>query len=358
MKFSTHTFEDEIFAKGKWAGFDATEKVLRDIVANFSLLSSVLKVPLKLGHNEAQKMTDGQPALGWISSVRLDDESKPTKVLATYTDMPTIVFNAIKSKLYRTRSIELEDIKKGGEVFSNVLTAVALLGSDLPRVTTLRDLDKYLMSKDIDFNSYKIDQHRDTSITVSDRVCFSINLKEDLGMTPEEIKKLQHDLAAANLKAANLESANVTLTTANTQFSADNTAREENAVKEEVKTKRKSITSLFETAVKDEVITPAQRETFSKLLGVDDDTKVISIELEQVKELIGDKKTTMFSQNQTAADAGDYDEGSSPSEVLSQKTFSHMEKTGSDDFEKSLNIVMQANKKLADDYKMSNGVYE
>lgn len=361
MDFKTHTFEDEIFSTGLWQGFKATPSILREIVANFTSLTSILKVPLKLGHDGKAEVKDGQPALGWISSVRLDDETNPTKVFATYTDMPSIVFRAIKSKAYRTRSIELESMVKDGKLFKYVLTAVALLGSDLPRVNNLRDLDKYLMSKDAhgtdeDYAVYKVDLGRDTSITVSDQICFSINtIKKVDVMTPEEIAEMLKKNSALELANAKLTTTNVTLTGEKETFSKKIEDRDTADKATAVASKRNDIKEVFEIAVKAEVITPAQRESFSKLLGVDDDTKVINVSIDDVKTLIGGD-ATMFSKKDTGSVNADKDEyeGMHPSDILSQKTFEYMEKHGKEDFVQASFSVMRANPKLAEANLRSN----
>ena len=205
-------------------------------------------------------------------------------LVATYTDMPTIVFNAIKNKLYRSRSIEIEDQLRDGKLMNNVLTAVALLGSEIPAVETLGDLGKFLMSKDENLDSYKIDYERDTSITKSNQLCFSMNIKKEASiMTDEEIKAMQAELAASNLKNAKLETENVTLNGSVKEFTKSNEDREALAKVAKVTDSRKVVTEFFEAAVKDEHITVAQRETFSKLLGVEDDEKVISIDIKDVE---------------------------------------------------------------------------
>src|SRR5690606_25974082 len=93
----------EIFAVGKWNGLEFTEADLDDIVANFDRLKDIHKVPLKFGHNDEQPITDGQPAIGWVSRVY----RKGKKLLADFSDVPSVVVEAIKKKLYRTVSVEL-----------------------------------------------------------------------------------------------------------------------------------------------------------------------------------------------------------------------------------------------------------
>ena len=58
--------------------------------------------------------------------------------MATFADMPDIVFEAISKKRYRKVSIELDkDATHKGETFKWILSGVALLGAVLPAVNTL-----------------------------------------------------------------------------------------------------------------------------------------------------------------------------------------------------------------------------
>jgi hypothetical protein len=134
----------EIFAIGKWNNMTFSENDLDDIVENFERLNSIHRVPLKFGHNKEQQVTDGQPAIGWVSKVF----RQGGKLYADFTDMPKSVFEAIKNKLYRTVSVELLfDVDHDGNRYDHVLDAVALLGADHPAVNTLADLDALLASR-------------------------------------------------------------------------------------------------------------------------------------------------------------------------------------------------------------------
>jgi hypothetical protein len=134
----------EIFAVGKWNGMEFDETDLDDIVQNFERLTEIHRVPLKFGHNKEQKITDGQPAIGWVSKVF----RQGGKLYADFVDMPRTVFEAIKNKLYRTVSVELLfDVDHDGNRYDHVLDAVALLGADHPAVNTLKDLDALLASR-------------------------------------------------------------------------------------------------------------------------------------------------------------------------------------------------------------------
>lgn len=137
----------EVFAPGTWNGLTFTRADLDDIARNFVALNPYHKVPLKLGHNTKQPLTDGQPALGWVSNVYVGTGDK---LFAVAMDVPTVVMNAIKSKLYRKVSIELDiDVQHKGKFYRYVLSGVALLGAEIPAVNVLADLDKYLMAAEV-----------------------------------------------------------------------------------------------------------------------------------------------------------------------------------------------------------------
>lgn len=135
----------EIFAVGTWNGMKFVQDDLREIADNFVKLSNEIKAPLKFGHAEDQTLLgqdDGDFALGWVKTVRVAED----KLLADFTDVPQIVNDAISKKLFRQVSVEMDFIRHTGWA----LTAVALLGADLPAVTKLEDLQAFLSDKWID----------------------------------------------------------------------------------------------------------------------------------------------------------------------------------------------------------------
>ena len=134
----------EIFAVGKWNGMPFTKDDLASIAKNFDSFRDLLKVPLKFGHNDEQPMTDGQPALGWVDRVWIDGD----KLMAEFADMPSKVMDAIRKKLYRKVSVELDiGVNHKGREYDYVLSGVALLGADIPAVSVLADLDHYMMRR-------------------------------------------------------------------------------------------------------------------------------------------------------------------------------------------------------------------
>lgn len=129
----------EIFAEGTWNGNDITSDVLKNIVSGFDKTKDFLKPVLKLGHGEEQELlkNEGLPAAGWVSNVYIQGK----KLLADFVDIPEKIYDLIKKKAYRKVSIELcAGYTFDDNTYPYLLTAIALLGSDLPAVKTLSDI--------------------------------------------------------------------------------------------------------------------------------------------------------------------------------------------------------------------------
>lgn len=131
----------EIFASGTWNGMKFVNSDLDEIVSNTNELikRGRVKPPLKLGHSDTQILKgqdDGDPALGWIDNLTVKDG----KILADFNQIPDVLFKAIDQGLWKQVSVEMKHIDHRGFV----LTAVALLGADIPAVKTLDDLTAFL----------------------------------------------------------------------------------------------------------------------------------------------------------------------------------------------------------------------
>lgn len=143
-KTDGHRVEAEIFSVGEWNGERFSRRDLEEIARNFETMKDRLRPPLKFGHDENQTLlnqSDGDPSLGWVDALRVRGE----KLLATFSGVPTVVYEAIRKGLYQRVSAELYfNVRQNGKKLGKVLKAVALLGADLPAVTNLRELGAYL----------------------------------------------------------------------------------------------------------------------------------------------------------------------------------------------------------------------
>lgn len=283
----SHTFEAEIFAVGTWNGMRFTVDDLTKIAANFKALEPYHKVPLKFGHNSEQPLTDGQPALGWVTAVYVKD----SKLMAIFSNVPDVVRKAIEKKLYRKVSVELDiDVEHKGKKYDYVLSGVALLGADIPAVSVLADLDTYIGAERLAASRH----------SVFSAISGQGNEEQEdtMSLTKDEVQKLIADGMAAALKP--LQDQNAAQTAELAQFKADDVKRKDADKQAKVKLAREAATKILEDAVKANAITPAQRDTYARTLGIADDDRVLTINLDDVKQMIPTKKTGAEYSRETA----------------------------------------------------------
>ena len=130
----------EVFEVGTWNGDTYTGADLDEMVSAFKELGSLLKPPVKLGHGSQELLErSGYPSAGWIKNLY----RRGKKLFADLTDVPAKVAELIKNKAYRTRSAEIywgfqEPSTK--KTFPKVFKALALLGEEIPAVSTIDDI--------------------------------------------------------------------------------------------------------------------------------------------------------------------------------------------------------------------------
>lgn len=110
-----------------------------EMVEAFEATKGVLDPPLKLGHDEDQRLLqeDGFPAAGWVESLR----RVGSRLLADFVRIPAKVADLLEVGAFRKRSSEVMfDMEIGDRTWPTVLVGVALLGEDLPAVSGLDDI--------------------------------------------------------------------------------------------------------------------------------------------------------------------------------------------------------------------------
>lgn len=134
----------EIFRTGKWKNHEFTEKELDQMIENFNEFSvSWFRPAVKDGHHN----DPGKPALGYISRLW----KSGSKLLAKLVDMPEAVYRAIKAHGYDRVSIELiPRLERNGKTYHNVLSALSLLGVEVPEVDGLKPLRDSIYSEDVE----------------------------------------------------------------------------------------------------------------------------------------------------------------------------------------------------------------
>lgn len=332
----------KIFATGIWNRQEWTKRHLKSMAEAFKALKNVHRVPLKFGHNKDQKMTDGLPALGWVDNVYLSNDGET--LLADFADMPDIVYKAIKSKLYRKLSIEMRQfVSYKAQQFESVLAGVALLGADIPAVNTLGDLEKYIPE----------------GFTAEDEVLFELEdpltIKEEGKKMPDNIEErlakfqAQLDQQAEENKA--LRKQNEELKSERDKVTKDFSDLSSTIKKQQVEEARQKIVEVFDSAVKDQAITPAQRTAYFNALKVNDDDAVVNIKMEEVKAMLPTDKMSMF-----AEDKGKNDEQSfeAPDDQITVKAYELMAGNSKLDFSAAAEQVMRSNPALAAAYRDMN----
>lgn len=344
----------EVFAVGRWNGYKFTKEDLVSIANAFSNLRGFIKAPIKLGHNEDQPLKDGDFALGWIEDLWVDkDEQGKDKLFAKLTDLPKIVYDAIQKKLYRKVSIELDfGVEHKGRYYAYVLTGIALLGAQLPAVSTLNDIAHYLGREHLPTTP---ESHAVFSLSTVDGV---IQQEEGtfMPLSEQEERELRDRLSKAESDAAKAVSEKAEFQRkaeeAEREKAAFEKAEQDRVAKEKadkVKFNREQVKTKLDKAVKEMQLTPAQSETYSKLLSVDDDEAMEKLDLSIVDKLIEDNKVNgaQFNKDKGAGggegdeqydDAGDY---------LHEKTLEFMAKHDKVPYDKALERVMQMEGKAA-----------
>ena len=253
-----HEFDVEAFAAGTWNGDKYTVEDLQDMVRNFQALGDTVKPPVKLGHNEKQLkdiMQDGQPALGWVKSLKCVKD----KIIATLTQVPDIVYQAIRSGRYKRVSSEIYwNYKQGGKVFNKVFAGLALLGADIPAVSNLKDLEAYLSQSMQDASFEKVAVYSFETDESGDHINPSTkgdNMpdKDDIKIYTDKIADLEKKIADLTPEAAAAKTYKAELDALKKTISDGRKATQEGELK-----------AFCEQMVKDGKLTPACRDILVK----------------------------------------------------------------------------------------------
>lgn len=174
---------------------------------------------------------------------------------------------------------------------------------------------------------------------------------DELQKALAEKARLEADLATTKAQFSALEAkSKAEVETLQAQFAA----LQADQRKRDVEGARAKFTAILEGAVKSKAITPAQRESFTTVLGIDDDDKVLELKEDAVKALFATAPKTGEEEHGMQGD-GTGDDEVSADQRLVKKTHEYMAKNGEDDFTKAMFAVMRADERLASEYIMSNG---
>lgn len=282
----------EIFQTGRWNNVKTFDEADLDaMVESFQALASAGRVPLKLGHNPEQPMTDGQPALGWVSRVWREGE----RLLADFTAMPRAVYDAVKAALYKFVSIEMyRDVAHNGREYPWVLGAVALLGADIPAVRGLKDLQALAMS-------------RGTALRLGAALTFTRDVstsggRKTMADEKKDLEALTARLDALSGKVETFAAENATLKAENKRLTDEAEAREKAIKADKVQAHRGAIKQKFDEAINDKLILASTRDMFERDPAFKSDDGVLGISLTFVDQYI--KERYVFGAKKPTRKAG------------------------------------------------------
>lgn len=311
-----------IFKAGTWNKLTFTVDDLKQIVETFNELIKVHHVPLKFGHNDTQPWTDGQPAIGWVTSLRMKGE----ELIASFSDIPDIVKELIKKRRFRAVSVELiKGAEYEGKKLNWLLDAVAILGAEQPAVRGLPDLSMFIASRSLGDEggrrvTFKGQVNRET-FTLKNPGGLSQMNEEDIkkmvaaAIAPykEEAESLRAELSTWKAKFSSEETLRLTAESKMKQLEIRDAEREAEVNKTKVKMARQSVTEMLDSAVKGKKITPATKERIISTFGVNDDTRVVKIDVTEIRELFSlteaDKTVLNGGESQAKGGGGGHEDG-------------------------------------------------
>jgi Mu-like prophage I protein len=131
----------ELARPGTWqlsnGAREFTAGMLRD-AADFHAAAGGQRIPLGFGHRDSR--FDGEPAFGWLTNVRYDEDDNGPVLLGDLTDLDEWVHAAAPAR-WPHRSVEgVMGVKFQGREYGLVLTRLALLGSTPPGIPALKSL--------------------------------------------------------------------------------------------------------------------------------------------------------------------------------------------------------------------------
>jgi hypothetical protein len=133
----------ELVRPGTWQLQSGEQTFTADMIrdaARHAQRPGARPAPLKLGHNDQRFVGDGEPALGWLGNLRIEEDDDGPVLLGDVTGMPDWLAAAAPTA-WPDRSVEgWTDLEVDGEKYSFVIDGLALLGVTPPGISAIRSL--------------------------------------------------------------------------------------------------------------------------------------------------------------------------------------------------------------------------
>jgi len=338
----THEFDVEVFSVGIWNGDAYTEGDLNEMVHAFYELQEKVKPPVKLAHDNSMHLKDGQPSLGWVKGLKKVGD----KLIATVTQVPDVLYKAITSGRYKRVSAEIYwNLKESGKVFKRVLSAVGLLGADIPAVTNLADLEAFLSMTP---EAGTFEKMATYAFDVNESGEIQSEKEEVNEMDEKEIKRLTDELnqAKTDLQKANDE---------NKTYKAEAEALKKEKSESLKKARVDEIKTFCEQMVKDGKMTPAARDILVNDLDKHSytDDNGFAIPFEAFKKVF-ETHAKVFDVSEKGQEGdGDKEKNyANAAEELADKARKYMAEHKDVNYSDASDAVLRADEDLARRYKM------
>jgi len=345
----------ELFEAGTHNGDKYTEKDLDDIVEAYS--KQGFQAPLKAGHAD----TPGKPALGWIANLRRNG----TRLIGDITDIPKEIYELIKTRGYDRVSSEIFwNLESAGKKYRRALKAVAILGADIPAVSTLTPLHKLFSGCEGTVKYYdaggnemneqisELQTHLEELQAKIEAMSKGKKLEDgdaDLfGKLQTQVATLEQKLADANKQHAKFVATQDELADAQKRIHALEEERRQNSIKDmvtdvKVPAFRPYIQALLDAATAD---TEPRVVKFSRAgkeedLTVERVVKDLVVELNKLSHGLF-KDYTHANRRNLSDDDIDYADRQAVSSLVDRKTREYMAKHSVKEYGMALNAVLEA----------------
>lgn len=259
----------EIFSVGKWNGDEYTVEHLQQMVDAFEETKQGVRPYLKLGHDPKQKLLqeDGLPAAGWIDKIYIKGE----KLVADLVDIPTKVYDLIKTKAYRKVSSEIFwNIKIGEKTYKKMLSAVALLGADTPGVMNLSDIlamynlknsfEKIGTGSELELNLFDLPENNKKEFTTMSKTDAELKLEQELAEQKQQAEKVETELKEFKQKDETSKAALEATLKENEELKKKYASAQENEKKLAEEKELAETEKFYTELVSDGLATPAMKE--------------------------------------------------------------------------------------------------
>lgn len=329
---------------------------LDHIVEAFEALkdSNIVKPHLKLGHAEAQKwfgQKDGIPALGWITQVWREKD----KLLANVENVPQALLDMIRARRFHNVSAEVlwrRAVEFNGKSFPRVLTAVALLGVEMPAVKDLAGLAEALFTNE----PPPFEEGEFETFSPEEAIMPGDKDKPSAMFSQEQVDSLiAADVTAAVAEATakfktDVEAKDAEIKVLKTR--AEGAETEVQTAKFQARTAQ--ATSIVDTAIKDGKLLPKHRDfalamctsTEKVKLGEKGEEKPVQ---ELFNEFLADK-VKVIDLDEKGSGENKQVEFSTAAEEVDYKVQAHIKEHPESDYVKSLAVILEGDNELRNRY--------